>query len=187
MKKAFFFCVCWLAAAWHVQAQVPLAPTDAKPAAFAYEDKDWGVAPTSSIKRAPVHAPTPLSIPGGRVIRTLELKGLLEQHKDVVVVDVLDGRTRQSVPGAHWLSGAGAPTFYAAETTRFAAVLEKLTGGDKARPVVFLCLNSECWLSYNAALRATEAGYKDVLWYRGGTDAWKGASLEMKNAAAVAW
>jgi PQQ-dependent catabolism-associated CXXCW motif protein len=151
---------------------------------FSYENKDWGVAATASIKRGSPHAPTPTTIPGGRVIHTLELKALLAQNKDVVVVDVLDSKVRHTVPGAWWMSGAGSAEMYGAEMSRFTAALEKLTVGDKARPVVFLCLSSECWLSYNASLRAIEAGYKDVLWYRGGSDAWKGASLDLAEPKA---
>ena len=54
----------------------------------------------------------------------------------------------------------------------FRRTLERVSGGDKTRPVVFLCLSSECWKSYNACIHAIEAGYADVLWYRGGTNAW---------------
>lgn len=175
-----------LLGAFTVLAQAQVALPEGKQQGFAYEDKDWGVAATSSIKRGTPHAPTPTTIPGARVIRTLELKTLLEQNKEVVVVDVLDSKTRRTVPGAWWMSGAGAAAMYGAEMGRFTAALEKLTAGDKARPLVFLCLSSECWLSYNAALRAIEAGYKDVLWYRGGTDAWKGASLELVESR-VGW
>ena len=73
-----------------------------------------------------------------------------------------------------------------AEETRL-AVLEKLTGGDKKRPIVFLCLNAECWLSYNASLYAAEAGHEDVIWYRGGSQAWLGASLDSKTPQSVDW
>ncbi len=38
-------------------------------------------------------------------------------------------------------------------------------------------LSRECWVSYNAALRAINAGYTNVLWYRGGIEAWKAAGL----------
>jgi len=168
-----------LLSALTVIAQAQVALPEGKQQAFAYEDKDWGVAATTSIRRGSPHAPTPTTIPGGRVVRTLELKTLLEQHNDAVVIDVLDSKTRRTVPGAWWISGAGEAAMYGAEMGRFTAALEKLTAGDKARPLVFLCLSSECWLSYNAALRAIDAGYKDVLWYRGGTDAWKGASQEL--------
>ena len=167
--------------------QVPLPELPQPVQTFSFEDKDWGVEPTTTPKKAPYHAQTPTKIPGARVIRTLELKALLASNKDVVVVDVLDPKSSRSIPGASWMSGAGRSPFYRAEKMRFAAALEKLTGGDKKRPIVFLCLNSECWLSYNASLYAVEAGYEDVIWYRGGVQAWVGASLDSRPPQSVDW
>ncbi len=155
--------------------------------AFAFEDKDWNVEAVATPKRAPYHAPTPTSIPGARVIKTLELKALLDTNKSVVVVDVLDSKGRKSLPDAVWMSGAGDGRFFGAEKSRYSAALQKLTGGDVNRPLVFLCISSECWLSYNAALHALEAGYKDVIWYRGGTNSWTGASLDWKTPVTVSW
>ena len=60
--------------------------------------------------------------------------------------------------------------------------LEKLTAGRKSVPIVFFCLSSECWLSYNAGLRAIELGYTNVHWFRGGTAAWERAGFEMMEA-----
>lgn len=170
-----------------VFGQAPFPPLSQPVYAFYFEDKDWNVEATTTPKKNQTHAPTPTSIPGARVIKTLELKALLETNKNVVVVDVLDSKTRTTIPGAFWLSGAGDGQFYAAEKSRFATAMEKLTGGAKSRPLVFLCISSECWLSYNAALHALEAGYKDVIWYRGGTDAWSGASLERTKPESVSW
>ncbi len=168
--------------------QVPFPQLPQPITTFSLEDKDWGVEATTTPKRGPLyHAPTPASIPGARVIKTLELKGLLESNKNVVVVDVLDSKTRTTIPGAFWMYGGGDGQFFGAEKSRFATALEKLTGGDKTRPIVFLCLGSECWLSYNASLHALEAGYKDVIWYRGGTDSWKGANLESKKPESISW
>ena len=165
-------------------AQVPFPPLQQPIQTFSYEDKDWQVEAPSSAKRPPYHAPTPTTIPGGRVIKTSELKALLASRQDIMVIDVLDSKARTTVPGAYWMSGAGEGQFYAAEKTRS---LEKLTSGDKARPLVFMCLNSECWLSYNASVHATEAGYTDVIWYRGGTGAWRGASQELRKPQALSW
>ncbi len=170
-----------------VFGQIPFPPLQQPITTFSFEDKDWSVEATATPNKGRPHAPTPTSIPGARVIKTLELKALLETDKNVVVVDVLDSKTRKSIPGAFWLSGAGDGQFFAAEKTRFATALEKLTGGDKNRPIVFLCFNSECWLSYNASLHALEAGYKDVIWYRGGTNSWTGASLEWTTPERVSW
>jgi hypothetical protein len=65
-----------LAAAQAAFPQVPGAP------AFAYEEKDWGIAPIAVPKRMPVHGPTPVTLPGARVIKTLELKALLAQSAE---------------------------------------------------------------------------------------------------------
>lgn len=171
-----------------VFGQVPFPQPPQPVTTFAFEDKDWRVEATATPKKGPqYHAPTPTSIPGARVIKTLELKALLESNKNVVVVDVLDSKTRTSVPGAYWMSGGGDGQFFAAEASRFSTALEKLAGGDKTRPIVFLCISSECWLSYNASLHAIEAGYKDVIWYRGGSDSWTGASLDRKKPTPVSW
>ena len=155
---------------------------------YANEDRDYGVAATSSPRPNRYHAPTPTEIPGGKVIRTVELKQLIDNRQGVVVVDVLDSKERRaSIPNAIWMSGAGSGQFFAAEKSRFAAALERLTGGDKDKLLVFLCINPECWLSYNASLHAIAAGYRRVHWYRGGTDAWRGAGYSTRNAAAANW
>lgn len=185
MGRAFVFLACLFPALGFTQVPYPqlLPPI----AAFSFEDKDWGVGASTTPRKSSYHAPTPTSVPGARVVKTLELKGLLESRKDLIVIDVLNSKNRQSVPGSFWMAGAGDGQFFDAEKSRFSTALNKLTAGDKNRPIVFLCLSSECWLSYNASLHAVEAGYKDVIWYRGGTNAWSGASLELMKAEPVAW
>lgn len=154
---------------------------------FAYEDEDFGVTSTSVPKRSPYHAKTPLEIPNGKRVRTVDLKRMLDADPKPVVIDVLDSRARTTIPGAIWMKGAGAGDFYAAEKSRFATALEKLTGGDRSRPLVFLCFDRMCWLSYNASLYAIEAGYGNVFWFRGGTQAWEGASLKREKAEPLSW
>jgi hypothetical protein len=34
-------------------------------------------------------------------------------------------------------------------------------------------MNTHCWMSYNAALRAIHLGFRQVYWYRGGIEAWQ--------------
>jgi PQQ-dependent catabolism-associated CXXCW motif protein len=168
-------------------AQVPFPQLAEPVATYSFEAEDWHVAPTTTPRSSPYHAKTPTTIPGGRVIRTMELKALLAKDKRVIVIDVLDSKERNTISGAFWLHGAGDGPLGAAAKSRYEAVLEKITSGDKNRSLVFLCLNSECWLSYNAALHALEAGYKDVIWYRGGTDAWRGASQKTMKVQRYAW
>jgi PQQ-dependent catabolism-associated CXXCW motif protein len=51
-------------------------------------------------------------------------------------------------------------------------------------PLVFFCVNSQCWLSYNASLRAAALGYTNVYWYRGGIESWRAAGLPLARVAA---
>ena len=41
-------------------------------------------------------------------------------------------------------------------------------------------------MSYNASLRAINLGYTNVLWYRGGIEAWKQAGLPVQSSGSAA-
>lgn len=57
---------------------------------------------------------------------------------------------------------------------------------DMSKPVVFYCASSSCWLSVNAAMRARQLGYSQVIWYRGGLEAWAKAGLPTVGRVPVA-
>ena len=80
----------------------------------------------------------------------------------------------EAVPAA-WASNAG--SFSDQTQQQLVQLLQQQTKGNKDEVLVFYCLSRECWMSYNAALRAINAGYTNVLWYRGGIEAWKQAGL----------
>lgn len=166
------------------QVQAKAQDSSARMAArtFADETKDWGVAPQSAPRSGRLHAPTPTTIPGAKTIRTMELRSMLGQPQRPVLIDVLGGDGHRTIAGAVWLREPGEGKFSRAESERFREDLEKLTMGRKSAPIVFFCLSSECWMSYNASLRAIELGYTNVFWYRGGTAAWQRAGLEMREA-----
>ena len=56
--------------------------------------------------------------------------------------------------------------------------LERLTGGRRDRPLVFFC-EPDCWMSWNAALRAVEYGYTAVRYYPDGAAGWANAGLKL--------
>lgn len=144
------------------------------------EERDWQIPAPQALRRAPYSAPTPMDIPDARVIRTAELKAGLEAATPPILIDVAAGEGHDTLPGAIWIPGAGRGESYVdtiqAELT---GLLAQLTGGDRNRALVFLCVNSQCWLSFNAARRAFVAGYRNVYWYRGGHAAWKAAGLPL--------
>jgi PQQ-dependent catabolism-associated CXXCW motif protein len=151
------------------------------------EDRDWNVAPTAELRTADYHAPTPRTIPGGRVVRTTELEAMREVRPQPYLIDVLGGDAHRTIAGAFWLAGAGAGDMNADEARRFLDAVAKFAGGDRNRPIVFFCADSQCWLSYNAALRAIAAGYTNIMWFRGGLAAWFHAGLPMTQSEPFAW
>ena len=148
--------------------------------AIANEDIDYGLAPVSTLRTADYHAPTPREIPGARTIGTSALRDSLQAQSQPLLFDVLGGEVHASLPGAIWLPGAGrGQSFTDTVQARFAQTLNALTKGDRKRPLVFFCQGPQCWLSYNAALRAVALGYEAVFWYRGGIEAWIAAGGDL--------
>ena len=145
---------------------------------FAEEDHDWGVSPTTQLRQPPYHSPTPREIPGAKVVYTRELQAMLNGPDKPLLIDVLSGEGHETLAGAIWLGGSGRGEDFDDPVQRnLAPLLLRLTGGNKAKSMVFFCAGPQCWLSYNAALRAVAAGHRSVYWYRGGIDAWTDAEL----------
>ena len=143
----------------------------------AVERQDFGVAATRQLHTGAMHGPTPTSLPGGQLITTKGLVALVQgRQAPFVLFDVL-GQPEMlpdAVPAA-WLAQAG--SFDDAVQLQASQVFAQHTRGRMDTVLVFYCLSRECWMSYNAALRAIAAGYGNVLWYRGGLEAWKLAGL----------
>ena len=147
----------------------PGAPNDAM---SRLEREDFGVAATRELHNGPMHGPTPASIPGGKVITTVGVLDLQRQQIPHVLIDVLGAPDMlpNALPGA-WMSQPG--SFTDEVQQRAAAMLMQAARGRKDMPLVFYCQSPQCWMSYNAALRAINAGFTNVLWYRGGVEAWR--------------
>lgn len=146
------------------------------------ERQDFGVKATAELHSGPMHAPTPNSIPGGQVITTKGLIPLLaNQQLGALVFDILGGP--EMIPGARpAVPASQAGSFSDQNQQQFSQYLQSLTKGNMNVPLVFYCLSSHCWMSYNASLRAINMGYKNVLWYRGGIEAWKAAGQQVQQA-----
>jgi PQQ-dependent catabolism-associated CXXCW motif protein len=149
------------------------------------EQRDYGVAPLSGLRASPYHSETPLLLNGVRTIGTVELVKAMTSGAPAILVDVLEGDGHKTIPGAYWVKGAGlagGEELNAEIRDRLGFVLAGLTAKDKAAPLAFFCLDSMCWLSYNAAMRARDLGYSNVFWHRGGTKAWESAHLPVIDA-----
>lgn len=161
------------------QMQQPTqAQTQAMQQLLQHELQDFGVQPQSQLQQT-MHGPTPTSIPGGQVITTDRVIALVQQGMQggagaPLVFHVLGpGPTLPGAQNAAPASQAG--SFDDRTQQEFGQYLQQVTQGDKARPMIFYCMNTQCWMSYNAALRAIRMGFTNVLWYRGGIEAWQQA------------
>ncbi len=155
-------------------------PSNPVPAGnLANETTDWNVAQQIVLQRD-VGSPTPLTLPGARRITTQELHEIGPQS---LLIDVLDeSGNHKTIPSAVHLPGAGnygRGHLKDGIQKSLSKLLAKLTGNDTGRQIVFFCEGAQCWESYNAALRAIDLGYRNVLWYRGGLESWKAAGLPL--------
>ncbi|MBW8368652.1 MAG: rhodanese-like domain-containing protein [Arenimonas sp.] len=170
---------------WPAPAQPGYGPATGSgpsPANASQEALDLGVAPTAQLHVGAMHGPTPNAIPGGRLVTTPELAQLLrDANAQALVFDVLGGP--KQLPNAIAAVPASQPGNFQDQTQQqFGQFLQQATQGRKDRPMVFYCQSTQCWMSYNAALRAINLGYTRVLWYRGGIEAWEQAGLPLGNA-----
>jgi PQQ-dependent catabolism-associated CXXCW motif protein len=147
----------------------------------AWEKRDLGVKAQDTLHAGATHGATPTEIPGGKLITTQQLIALQQTAgPKLVLLEVLGAP--QTLPNAFRAVPAAAPGDFKDQTQQqFAQVLQQLTQGDKNAPIVTYCANPECWMSYNAALRAINAGYTNVNWYRGGLEAWQRAGQPLSG------
>ncbi|WP_020178598.1 PQQ-dependent catabolism-associated CXXCW motif protein [Methylopila sp. M107] len=140
-------------------------------------------------------SPTPLTLKGARVVGTPEAEALWRDRR-AVFIDTMPrdvkpanlpagtvwrDRPRDHVPGSAWLANVGYGETSPEITGYFRSSLDALSGGDKARTLLFYC-RADCWMSWNAAKRAMEWGYSDVVWYPDGSDGWAEAGLSLEPA-----
>lgn len=115
--------------------------------------------------------PTPETLEGGKVISAGEARALAGKE-DVYFLDMRKAVNygRGHIPGAvstpyKWTSEGDVKI----RTGEFD--ISKLPG-DKNATVVFYSDGPTGWKSYKAAQEAIKAGYKNVLYFRGGSAAW---------------
>lgn len=151
---------------------------DIDPQIYAYETRDYGVAPQDTLRNGQFHAATPLALPGGQIVSTQGLVDAYLAEVPMIVIDVL-GET-YGLPDAYVVPDMASPGHFQDRIQQQTnSWLYSLTGGDASYPIVVYCSDPMCWLSYNGALRVVNAGYQNVFWYRGGLQAWKMAGLSV--------
>jgi rhodanese-related sulfurtransferase len=130
---------------------------------------------------------TPRVLEGIQRWDTQDLVNAMTRSDRPVVIDV--AAAGPMIPGAINFIHAGIAFEEEKQETAYAERFRQMlqaAAPDLQQPVVFYCASSECWLSVNAAMRARQTGYKQVIWYRGGLSAWIRAGLPTVGRSPVA-
>lgn len=88
-------------------------------------------------------------------------------------------KPRYDIPHSIWLPDTGYGDLPPIMEAWFESSLRDATGHDPGRHLVFYCL-AHCWMSWNAAKRASLLGYTAVDWYADGTDGWAALDLPLE-------
>jgi PQQ-dependent catabolism-associated CXXCW motif protein len=140
-------------------------------------------------------APTPATLKGARVLTTREAADLWRAGT-AVFIDVMPqppqpaglppgtiwrDKPRRNIPGSIWLPDTGYGALAAATEDYLRNGLVQASGSDQTKTLVFYC-QKDCWMSWNAAKRALEFGYRNVAWFPDGGDGWQDAGLPLADA-----
>lgn len=146
-----------------------------------------GVEEPAGYRMDDYRTPVPATLRGATVVDARQLHALIEREPDTVPIDVLPAMRkppdfppdrlwrpppRYNLPGSVWLPNVGDGDVSPVFEKYFIENLDRLTAGNKHRPLVFYCL-IDCWMSWNSAKRAIALGYRNVYWFPGGTDEWE--------------
>lgn len=153
--------------------------------------------PDTGLRIHHYNSKTPMTVPGGMRVETLEAQALL--GAGAVFIDVLsipEGRyddfdgswpahsPRRNIPGSYWLPNVGFGVPAEDMQTYLSQNLVTLTGGNKWHPVVVYCI-ADCWMGWNAVQHLAKMGYQSLFWYADGTDGWSAAGLPLEDSLPV--
>ncbi len=140
------------------------------------------------------NAPVPEGLSGAA---TVDAAALAKAMADgAIVIDVLPAPIRppslpedrpwlpvprKDVAGSLWWPDVGRGAISPALDEWFRARLVAITGGNVGKAIAFYC-KADCWMSWNAAKRAIQYGYRNVLWFPGGAEAWLAAGYPLQAA-----
>ncbi|MFZ5570710.1 MAG: rhodanese-like domain-containing protein [Thermodesulfobacteriota bacterium] len=125
---------------------------------------------------------------GYDLITAAELKTMLDEHKEIVIVDTMpyaDSYQKEHVPGAkQFLFPIPDMVAWDSKETDGKSVedFKTLLGSDVNKTIVIYCGFVKCTRSHNGAAWAKKLGYKNALRFSGGIYAWKGAGYPVEGS-----
>jgi len=139
----------------------------------------------------PINAEVPATIAGGEVIHARALSDLLARERALIIdvsnvprrpAEMMEGAPwlplrHAGIPGSLWIPGAGLGAIPPKIDRYFRERLRKATADNLDHLIVIYC-HERCWLSWNAARRAIEYGYRRVYWFPEGIEGWRPAGFD---------
>jgi DNA-binding winged helix-turn-helix (wHTH) protein/TolB-like protein/Flp pilus assembly protein TadD len=145
----------------------------------ANEDADPRLPTDEGLRSGKLFSPTPLGAPGVSVVRTSELKALIDTAANGPGEPPLLLSTNCArcfdidIPGTVSVPGAyirGPLNEQARQGLK--SWLDRQLNGQTSRRLITFSWNAERWHARNLALELVALGYPNVSWYRGGLEAW---------------
>ncbi|MGH1418133.1 MAG: PQQ-dependent catabolism-associated CXXCW motif protein [Hyphomicrobiaceae bacterium] len=179
-------------------AQSTPEPSGGEVTRIGHEKGDPSVAEPTDYRMSDYRRPVPTTLKGARVISTEEAEDLYGA-KEAVFLDVYPSPPKpanlpkgtiwreprnKTIKGALWMPNVGYGKLSVGVESYFRDGLKLVTGNDLTKPVVFFCLR-DCWMSWNAAKRAMEWGYTNVIWFPEGVDGWQEFNNETEKITAM--
>ena len=141
-------------------------------------------------------SPTPDTLSGVTVVDARQAK-ILHDNGQVIFIDVLPSprqppgmkegdiwlpEKRFNIPQSYWLADVGYGVLSEEIETYFMENLTELSG--QSEGLLFYC-QIDCWMSWNAAKRALNSGFKNIYWFPGGVDEWSFEGYELQESTVV--
>ncbi|HSR13894.1 MAG TPA: rhodanese-like domain-containing protein [Thermodesulfobacteriota bacterium] len=132
----------------------------------------WAADKELEIEKAAVKFQREVERGGYKVVTTQELKGWLDQKKEMLIVDTMPASNfkKEHIPGAVNFELQRPELEQMSEKMK--ADFETLLGPDKERTIVFYCGFTDCERSHNGAMWAKRLGYKNAYRQPGGIKGW---------------
>ncbi len=143
---------------------------DAGMPAHADEHADDGVPSGTAMLPDKSFIATPTNLTNGTTVDTVRLATMMQTDRPDLILDLGSGAA--VIPGAVWEGQDGD-----VDDEHFVdAALHERPDLGRETSIVVVADGTYGSVSYNAALRLVKAGYRRIIWYRGGEEAWSAAS-----------
>jgi PQQ-dependent catabolism-associated CXXCW motif protein len=132
-------------------------------------------------------SPTPKQTSFAKIVDAKDILKRSKDNENLVIVNVvpldmvgstfIQAKPHEGIVNSIWLPNVGYGQIDKMTTTYLVENLNIAMNNNSNTVFVFYC-NIDCWMSWNAARRASSLGFKNILWYKNGIENWKFHKLD---------